>query len=77
MSNPDQRPMYECDAEVHTCPYCQGDVCVYITMDTGAIISYETYVLIADWVYHTKCWDALMLKYPPGEGEVSDGFQDF
>jgi hypothetical protein len=23
------------------------------------------YVLIADWIYHPVCWDALITKFPP------------
>jgi hypothetical protein len=63
----EQRPMFECDAEVHTCPYCKEPVVVYVGLDGGGVFPHESYDLIANWVYHSKCWDEQMRRFPPGE----------
>jgi len=45
-----------------TCPYCQFPVTYY--WDNG-VVSNKDYVLIADWIYHTECWDKLVEENPP------------
>ena len=65
-----ERPMFECDAEVYTCPYCMKAVVVYVELDGSGIISRPEYDLIANWIYHSKCWDQQMREHPPGEPNV-------
>jgi hypothetical protein len=65
-----ERPMFECDAEVYTCPYCMKAVVVYVELDGSGIISRPEYDLVANWVYHSACWDKQMREHPPGEPNV-------
>ena len=64
------RPMFECDAEVHPCPYCRKDVVIYVDLNNFGIISHESYVIIANWVYHSECWEKQMIEHPPNEKVV-------
>ena len=66
------RPMFECDAEIHTCPYCQKDVVVFVELDGSGVISHESYDLIANWIYHSTCWDEQMRHFTPGNGDKDD-----
>ena len=43
------------------CQYC-GD---FILLEWKNGLLPGDYVLIADWVYHPVCWDALITQYPP------------
>ena len=54
--------------EEHICPYCQKPVQVSIDTKSGGIIPSTTYDLIADWIYHSACWDEFTTKFPPDEG---------
>jgi RecJ-like exonuclease len=51
------------------CPYCQR--LVTFEWDNG-VVSKPEYVLIADWVYHTECWNEQMREYPPEEQPKQD-----
>jgi hypothetical protein len=64
--------MFECDAEIHTCPYCQKDVVVFVELDGSGVISHESYDLIANWIYHSTCWDEQMRHFTPGNGDKDD-----
>jgi hypothetical protein len=44
------------------CPYCRKQV--GIVWNHG-VVSKPEYVLIADWVYHSECWDKLVEENPP------------
>ena len=61
-----------------TCPYCGQPVIVCVvegegsvTMENGVvrqldgIVSDPSYTLVADWVYHSTCWDKQVEEYPP------------
>jgi hypothetical protein len=63
----EERPMFECDAEVHECPYCRKSVVIYVELDGTGVISHESYDLIANWVYHSACWDQQMREHPSNE----------
>jgi hypothetical protein len=66
------RSMYECDVELVVCPYCQKDVIVFVELDGSGVISHESYDLIANWIYHSACWDEQMRRFPPGNGGKDD-----
>jgi hypothetical protein len=34
------------------------------------VISHPAYVLVADWIIHGTCWDALVERLPPVSPEV-------
>ena len=42
--------------EKYVCPKCNKPVHVQIDPTSGGIISSPDYDLIADWVFHSKCW---------------------
>ena len=44
------------------CPYCGQGVTYYCD---GGVISSPDYVLVADWVFHSMCWDKLVEEHPP------------
>lgn len=46
-----------------TCPYCQQPVETRWT-EHGCIPAAD-YTLIADWVYHSACWDKQVAEHPP------------
>jgi len=48
------------------CPGC-GEEIELAHVDNGGIISNPDYTLVADWVFHSKCWDELVEKHPPGD----------
>jgi hypothetical protein len=43
------------------CPYCKKPV--YFIWNNGVVPSDE-HVLIADWIYHTECWDKEVEEHP-------------
>lgn len=47
------------------CPYCAKEVIYQFIPDRG-ILSSSNYVLIADWIYHTICWNKQIDEHPPG-----------
>lgn len=53
--------------ETEICCYCQEPIEVYIDEESGGVISRPEYVLIADWVAHTKCLDDSLAKYEADE----------
>jgi hypothetical protein len=50
------------EAFEQNCPYCGKPVT--IRWNEGVVSSKE-YVLIADWVYHSTCWDKQIEEHPP------------
>ena len=52
------------ESQTSTCPYCGTEVVSYWVPE-GCITRRE-YVLVANWVYHSICWDRQLEKYPPG-----------
>lgn len=51
-----------------TCPYCQKEVETFWEDNedgTTQGLLRGDYTLIADWVYHTKCWDDFVKEHPP------------
>jgi hypothetical protein len=63
------------EAEAETfhsaCPYCKKAVATRWT-SRGCLPSPD-YVLVADGVFHSDCWDRQVAEHPPG----SDGAVDF
>jgi hypothetical protein len=49
--------------ETYECPYCRKPVT--ITVEERGIVSDRAYVLVADWIYHSECWDKLVAENPP------------
>jgi hypothetical protein len=62
MSNPPAPPIDEVEVLVIPCPACGHSV--YVNWYKG-VVSDPSYVLIADWVYHSDCWDKQVEEFPP------------
>jgi hypothetical protein len=52
--------------ETFTCPWCKKPVRTFWDGDQGGMLSDYESTLIGDCVFHSKCWDALVEKHPPG-----------
>lgn len=52
------------EEEITKCPYCLKDVISYWTSN-GCISKPKEYTLVADWIYHSVCWDEQMERFPP------------
>jgi hypothetical protein len=52
------------ETEVTNCPYCNKSVISLWVSGGGGCLSRPEYVLIADWIYHTVCWNELVEKFP-------------
>lgn len=52
-----------------TCPYCWKRVPARFEINedgtNNGFISDPDTVLVADWVYHAKCWDEQLERSPP------------
>lgn len=44
------------------CPYCEK--AILVAWNNG-VVSNPSYVLIADWVYHSECWDKFVEECSP------------
>ncbi len=53
----------ETEKEESICPFCGEKVVSYWT-ERGCIRSPE-YVLVADLIFHTPCWDKQVEAFPP------------
>jgi len=58
--------MINAETDYTTCPGC-GDR-VAFRWNNGFVSDLGT-ALIADWVYHSVCWDDLVRRYPPDAPE--------
>ena len=47
------------------CPYCLLPVSFREMKDGSGILSDPDIALIANWVYHSKCWDKQVEEHPP------------
>ena len=47
------------------CPYCMKPVATRWMKDGSGMLSDPDVTLIADWVYHSKCWDKQVEEHPP------------
>lgn len=47
------------------CPGCGKTVISYWHKDNRGMESRPEYVLVADWIYHSECWDKLVEDNPP------------
>ena len=57
-------PEVEVEIEAFTCPYCMKPV-LTCWVKGGGMVSDPDVTLIADWVYHSKCWDKQVEEHPP------------
>lgn len=53
------------ELEVTVCPLCGNPVAFRSMKNGGGILSDPDVALIADWVYHSKCWDKQVEEHPP------------
>jgi hypothetical protein len=51
------------ETETSKCPYCGEPVTSYWTPE--GCLSNPEYTLVADFIFHTKCWDEQVEKNPP------------
>jgi hypothetical protein len=49
------------------CPGCGEEIDEIAYADNGGIIPDPNYTLVADWMFHTKCWNELVERHPPGD----------
>lgn len=52
------------EKEQATCPAC-GHIVTFRWVKGGGVVSDPSYVLVADWVYHSGCWDKQVEDFPP------------
>jgi hypothetical protein len=71
----DSEPV-ETEISAEICPQCGGVIKV-LWATGGGVISDPAYVLVADWVMHTACWDALVERLPPWQPPERDYSGDF
>jgi enhancing lycopene biosynthesis protein 2 len=50
------------------CPGCGEEIDDIVYADDGKIISNPNYTLVADWIFHSKCWDEMVERYPTDDG---------
>jgi hypothetical protein len=71
----------ETEISAEVCPQCGGIIKVLWAVSgangVGGVISDPAYVLVADWVMHTVCWDALVERLPPWHPPERDYSGDF
>ena len=60
-------PEVEVEIEAFTCPYCMKPV-LTCWVKGGGMVSDPDVTLIADWVYHSECWDKQVEEHPPCSG---------
>lgn len=47
-----------------TCPYCGKEV-ISTWIKNGGMLRDPNNVLVADWIFHTVCWDKMVEENPP------------
>jgi len=47
------------------CPRCKKPI--EAEWDNGLVYDREKQALVADYLYHNECWDALVDECPPGK----------
>jgi len=55
----------EIEQAFYRCPYCKNLVSTHWIVGGKGMLSEPHVALIADWVYHTECWDKLVEEHPP------------
>lgn len=50
------------EIEETPCPWCKQTVRSYWTKQ--GLLSRPSITLVADWIYHSVCWDELMKEHP-------------
>jgi hypothetical protein len=58
-------PCHRCGTGVETRWACNG----------GGMLSDPNSTLVADWVFHSSCWDGLLRESPPGEASAASDHQ--
>ena len=51
---------------VTKCEGCGEDVTSYWMKDNTGCVSRPEYVLVADWIFHSECWDKVVKDYEEG-----------
>lgn len=59
------------ETETTPCPYC-GEPVISYWVKGGGCLSRPEYDLIADWIFHSKCWDAQVEKYETGPKDETE-----
>jgi hypothetical protein len=63
-TDPDWWKAHCIETETTTCPFCGKPVVSYWVSGGGGCLSRpEEYLLIADWILHSKCWDTQVEEY--------------
>lgn len=53
------------DVEMIPCARCREPVETRWAKDGGGLLSSPDYDLIADCIFHSACWEALIKEHPP------------
>jgi hypothetical protein len=60
------------EEQIDICPYCKFIVKSHWAMEyeygkirCRGMISEPQVTLVADWIYHSECWDKLVEEHPP------------
>jgi hypothetical protein len=66
----------EVELETYTCSYCRKDVVTRwaFRKSDGAclgLIRDPKYTLVADWIYHSECWDKMFEENPIPDEETT------
>lgn len=54
----------EIEEQTDRCPYC-GNPVISLWVKGGGCLSSPDYVLVADWIFHSSCWDRQVEEHPP------------
>lgn len=62
-----QRTEYQGPPEpvISKCPGCGATVVTFWAAGNQGLIPNKEYDLVADWVFHAKCWDKQVADYNP------------
>jgi hypothetical protein len=55
---------HQYEEELTDCPFCGAPV-RSLWVPQGGCLPSPDYVLVADWIIHTDCWDKRIEEHPP------------
>jgi hypothetical protein len=54
----------EAEPVVSVCPFCRQNVTTYWMKNNSGCLSRPEYTLVADWAFHSACWDKFVEQNP-------------
>lgn len=67
--------MSEVEQVITNCPYCRNKV-VSLWAVGGGCYSSNDYTLVADWIFHSRCWDKMIEEFPPDGASQEEATED-